>query len=60
MSYDKSERSEGKDLKLVRLAQNAVSRNLTPYATSHLLKSFDKSKLQQFLSTKIFLKKKFY
>ncbi|STX52019.1 Uncharacterised protein [Legionella busanensis] len=48
MSHDKFESSDNKDLKLVRLAQTAVSRNLTPYATSQLLRGFDKNNLQQF------------
>ncbi|MGQ3888896.1 hypothetical protein ACQUW5_07670 [Legionella sp. CNM-1927-20] len=48
MSHDKFESSDAKDLKLLKLAQNAVSRNLTPYATSQLLKGSDKNNLQQF------------
>ncbi|KTC86830.1 hypothetical protein [Legionella brunensis] len=52
MSYKKSERTDNskknKELELLQLAQSAVSRSLTPYETSQLLRGIDKTHLQKF------------
>lgn len=57
MTYEKSEKSENEDFKLIRIAQNAVARNLSPYETSQLLRGMDKTQLQQFFIYYTALKK---
>ncbi|STX55626.1 Uncharacterised protein [Legionella beliardensis] len=48
ISYTKFESTDSEEQQLLMLAQQAVSRNLTPYETSQRLKGIDKTSLQKF------------